>query len=49
MATQKDVTQLPLSKANKTNNNFQLSVDWWAVLFALALVALVVAGLQVAW
>ena len=48
MEPQKDVAQIPPSKANKTNN-LQLSVDWWAVLIALALVALVVAGLPVAW
>ena len=33
----------------KTGGNAKLSLDWWAVIFALALAVIVLVGLQVPW
>jgi hypothetical protein len=35
--------------SENTSGKPTLSLDWWAVLFSLALAAIVFAGLQVTW
>ena len=49
MTTGQDPAKAPAPAQEKTGANFRLSLDWWAVIFALALTVLVLIGLQVPW
>ena len=49
MTTGQDPAQTPAPVQEKTGANSSLSLDWWAVIFALALTVLVFIGVQVPW
>ena len=49
MTTGQDPAESLAPVQEKTGGNFSLTLDWWAVIFALALTVLVLIGLQVPW
>jgi hypothetical protein len=49
MTLEKDTATSPTLAPEDANGKPKISLDWWAVIFALALAAIVYVGVQVTW